>query len=153
MLITIRYIFESGKDLRLYYDPDGLLTELIESGFPIREAVNAIDWFSPIIDTEKALFNSYRGKSIRLLDCVETKHLPEGMFNSIIKEEQKGFINAYQRDLLIDRLSRVADGACVSEVEDIKTYLIKHFNNHTSMCIQNLSDALPVNWTSSVTLH
>ena len=124
MLKILCYIFKTGKDQRLYYDPENLFSELLSGGFSIPDVMNAINWFKPITDTKKALLNSYRNKGVRHLDYMENKFLSENLFNFILQEEQKGVINSYQRDLIIDRVSLVAQIAGDMNVEELIKYLI-----------------------------
>lgn len=155
MINVIHYIFETEQDLRLYYEPNNLYSELLLNKFPIVDVVGAIEWFEPIIDLNNAIFSNYRNKFVRHLDYRESKYLPKGTFNEILKNEQSGLINSYQRDILIDRLSIVgqrSNGFDVG-VDEILGYLIKHFNSHTSICFQKHTDGLPINVTVNTTIH
>ncbi len=155
MINVIHYIFETEQELRLYYEPDKLFAELLSNRFSILDVVGAMQWFEPIIDLNSAIFSNYQNKNVRHLDYREIKYLPQGTFNEILKNEQSGLINSYQRDIVIDRLSivgQISNGFDVG-IDDLREYLVNHFNSHAGICFQKHTDGLPINVTVNTTVH
>ncbi len=131
MYEVINYIFEEGLDVRLYVDQQVLIMDLIiEAMFPLEQVINTIDWFKPIMLVKTEEIANYNSNVTRVFDVLETKFLSHDLISKIIGYEQNGTINAYERDLLVDRLGIIAkEGIGEDMVEELLDYLIGHFNS------------------------
>lgn len=154
MFDVIRYIFETEQDIKLYYNQRHLVIELIEQRFLLQEISQAIDWFCPIIDAGMHQNYFYKANAIRSLDYLEGKYLSKTILNQILKQEKDGLINSFQRDILIDRLSVIAQEQIEeAEVQEILDKLVFHFSHYKFGLIHQEIKSSPTAWNTNFTLH
>ncbi len=153
MFDVIQYIFDTEQDTQLYFNTKNLLEDLLEQNFSMDEINQAINWFNPIVDSEIPNNSYSESKSVRSLDCIESKYLSKSIMNRIFAEEHHGKISAFQRDLLIDRLSIVAMEKDDSEIEHIFNRLLLHFNNSGFNLALNGTDKYQILCNNNFTIH
>ena len=108
MFEVIQYILDTEQDIKLYYNQDTLVKDLVNEEFDIKEIISALKWFCPIIDAKYHESYNYSANSVRGFDYRENKYLSKEIINKILERERKGIINPFMRDTLIDRMSLVA---------------------------------------------
>lgn len=154
MINVVYYIFENEQDMSLYSEPEKIFARLLLMKFKFSEIVSAIGWFKPFLDENGTFHSIYKNSSVRHLNYFEQTYISKELFNNIIKKEQGGFIDAYQRDMLIDRLSILAQYTQETQILDkLLLYLINHFNNRYNFLLQKFTNALPVKWNTSNEVH
>lgn len=154
MFEVIRYIFDTNWDVKLYYNQNHLMNELVEQEFSVHEIAMAMNWFNPIIDSGNHKNYSITSNSIRGLDYAEVKYLPKQIVENIFQQEKLKFINAFQRDILIDRLSLLAQEEInEAEIQEMLDNLVWHFNAYTFGLPAKNALINPTAWTTNFTIH
>lgn len=154
MFEVIRYILETDQDIKLYYNQENLVRELICQDFTLEEITEAIDWFCPIIDASGHQSYYYTASSVRGFDYLENKYLSKNIINKILGQEKNGIINPFVRDVLIDRIALIArTDTDESELEQLLDNLIFHVSNYKFGLINQETQTIPTAWNTNFTLH
>lgn len=154
MFEVIQYILKTQQDVKLYYNKDKLIIELINEHFTIDEIMDAFDWFYPIIDSSAHQSYHYHANAVRGLDYIENKYLSKEIINKILCQERNGSINQFVRDILIDRMSLVAQADTdESELIDLLDGLICHLNQYKFGLINNENKQVSSIWNTNFTIH
>lgn len=152
MLEVIQYILDTEQDVKLYYNQEKLVLELINEQFTLNEIMDALDWFYPIIDASSHQSYHYRANAIRGFDYLENKYLSKTIINKILGQEKNGAINQFIRDILIDRMSVVAQSDTdENELNDLLDNLLYHVNQYKFGLVDNKQ--VSSIWNTNFTLH
>lgn len=154
MFEIIQYILETKQYVKLYYNQENLVRELINEHFTLDEIVTALDWFCPIIDAPVHQSYYYQGNAIRGFDYFENKYLTKGIINKILGQEKQGLINSFTRDVLIDRLSLVArEDTDEKELNQLLDNLLTHVSQYKFGFTTQETKNISAFWNTNFTLH
>ncbi len=155
MFEVIQYILDTQQDAKLYYNQEKLVLDLIDEQFTLDEIMAALDWFYPIIDASAHHSYHYQANAIRGFDYFENKYLSKAIINKILSQERTGIINQFIRDILIDRMSLVAQSySDENELNELLDDLITHVSQYKFGMVNNSeTKQVPTIWSTNFTLH
>lgn len=154
MFKIIQYILDTNQDIKLYYNQDTLVSDLMNAQFEIDEIVNALNWFYPIIDAKSHESCEYRANAILGFDYQENKYLSKDIINKILQQENKGIINPFIRDTLLDRMSVVAkDYNDENELDKLLDNLLSHVSQDGFIMLDKKTNEQKFIWNTSFTVQ
>lgn len=154
MLDVIKYILDTGQDIKLYFEPDLLVHEL-KLKFSYMDILNSFAWFKDFVDF-RVNINYLSIKSFRYFDEYEHKFLSKNLINKIIKLELDGLISPTQRDLIINKMiiliknCKIIDEVVLGNLID---KIIVHMQKYELINLQKYLSVLPANYSCSMSKH
>ncbi len=154
MLDVIKYILDTGKDIKLYFEPDLLVQEL-KLKFSYIDILDSFVWFKDFVDFRTNI-NYLSIQSFRYFDKHEYKFLSKSLINKIIKLELDSLISATQRDLIINKMiiliknCKIVDEALLDSLID---KIIVYMQKYEVINLQKYLSLLPANYSCSMSKH
>lgn len=112
MFEVLVYLFENYIEADIHPDQSTLEAELSAAGFDEGDISRAFDWFHTLEEmTERSITTGDPAPdSLRIYAEAEAKHLGSEGRGFLLFLEQAGVIDAWQRELVIDRAMALAQG-------------------------------------------
>lgn len=114
-------------------DQESLRIELLQAGFPSIEVTKAFDWLqdlSTISDSAGGgLMEPCRYTSHRILSAIEMKKLDTGCQRLLLQLEQRGVIDSWTRELVIDRVMAL-EGEEIG-LDELRWVVLMVLSNHS----------------------
>jgi uncharacterized protein Smg (DUF494 family) len=153
MFEVIRYILETGQDIKLYFEPETLFCELRGLEFSRIDIMNSLIWFRELVDIKN---NSNSYTNFRVLDEYENTFLSKNIINKLIILQSNGVINSIQRELIMNKIInlKIKNRHIDSNLfENFVDKLILHLQRYEVLVLQKYLNTLPINYECNFFKH
>jgi uncharacterized protein Smg (DUF494 family) len=153
MFEVIRYILNTGQDIKLYFEPEILFSELRDLKFSGVDIMNSLLWFRELVHIKN---NSNNYTNFRFFDEYETILLSKNIINKLIILQSNGVINPIQRELIMNKIINLRINNIYIEssiFESVIDQIVVHIQKYEVIFLQNYLNALPINYECNFFKH